>query len=124
MVYKHLGLTQEKFANQLGFGRHMIQKYIKGAEPSMRFLAAMEESFPEININYIRNREDNMLVADGGQDTDAEYRLCESCKEKERIIDGLEKRISDKEEIINGLRDQVQLYKEKLGECEDLSKQA
>ncbi|MFH0757370.1 MAG: helix-turn-helix domain-containing protein [Bacteroidota bacterium] len=128
LVYKYLGLTQKQFAEQVGFSRKRIQDYVNGAEISSRFLQSVEKRFPEININYLRNRADNMfneplspMVTDS--ENDSVY-TCPNCKVKSERIRDLENRISDKEEIIAALREQLKLYKEKLGDCEGLSKQA
>lgn len=78
---------------------------------SSRFFEKIEEVFPEININYLRNREDNILVTDVVNDSEAEYKLCLQCKEKERLIEELEKRLIDKDQLIESLKEQIRIYK-------------
>jgi len=121
LVYKYLGLTQQQFADRLGFSRHRIQDYLKGDEVSARFLKALEKNFPQINPNYIRNREDNMLIKDEDQSRHNKY---EDCAEKDRIIQQLEEKLKDKEEIIESLREQIKMYKQQLDDYADKSKRA
>lgn len=119
-AYRFLGLNQKQFAEALGFSAKMIKNYSLGTLVSVKFISAMENAFPQINVNYLRNTEDNMLrepispvevspVASGSYSS-------QDCSAKDEKIRDLEKRIADKEEIIEVLRDQVQLYKEKLSD--------
>lgn len=116
-----MGLTQQQFAAKLGYTPKQIQAYVRGANLSARFIQAVEENFPEININYIRNREDNMLVEDSIGLQVNDYG---SYTDKDRLIEQMKGRILDRDKLIKSLEDQIQMYKNQLDDCTDKSKRA
>lgn len=126
-VYRYLGLTQKQFAEQLGFSPKMIKNYSTGTPISSKFIAAIEREFPQISIDYLRNKASEMVAVESKtevRESVEDYRGCSQCRHKDEMIRELHKRLQDKEDLISVLKDQVQLYKEKLGNCDGLSKQA
>jgi len=117
-VYRSNCNSMEEFANRIGVSKSSVEKWIQqGAIPRLDKLKKISEEF-QVDLIWLQTGISN------DREREIPSKKSKSCAEKDKEILLLKARLKDKEEIIQSLRDQVQLYKEKLGEDFGLSKQA
>lgn len=116
----YLGLGQNKFEEIVGLSRGFVNKV--GDSIREGNLKKISSCYPELNINWLKTGEGEMLVSsEPKQHTDANVELeleIEKLKVeldlKDKFIQSLEDRIKDKEETIQAQKETIKFIKEQL----------
>jgi transcriptional regulator with XRE-family HTH domain len=98
LLIKQLGHNKNSFSKAIGLSNNVtIGNIANGVKkPSFEVLEKIIQSFDNINVRWLITGEGEPLITPGDNKTD-----CASCREKDRIIKELqEQSIKDKERII------------------------
>ncbi len=107
-LLKYFNQSAEVFGEKIGTSGGTIRQLIKGTQdnPGYKILKSIIDNFPEISIVWLITGKGEMLATNEelnqvNEPANIYGNNCELCKEKDKQIKLLEKRIEDKEEILS-----------------------